>query len=65
MKIYDKEIYNRQKSINTTATIIIAFVIGFAVGYFANAATLKYNKAVNNTTNNNITSNEVTKTDTI
>lgn len=35
MKIYDKEIYNKQESIKTTVIIIIAFLIGMVVGYFA------------------------------
>lgn len=35
MKIYDKEIYNKQESIKTTIIIIIAFLIGMVVGYFA------------------------------
>ena len=35
MKVYDKEIYNKQESIKTTIIIIVAFLIGFAVGYFA------------------------------
>ena len=37
VKVYDKEIYNRQESIKTTVIIIIVFLIGFVAGYLANS----------------------------
>ena len=37
MKVYDKEIYNKQESIKTTAIMILVFLIGFVAGYLANS----------------------------
>ena len=37
MKIYDKEIYNKQKSISSIVTILAAFIIGFAGGFLASS----------------------------
>ena len=37
MKVYDKEIYNKQESIKTTFIIILVFLIGFVAGYMANS----------------------------
>ena len=50
MKIYDKEIYNRQKSISSIVTILIAFFIGFACGYLTNTATEKNHNTIENNT---------------
>ncbi len=36
MKIYDKEIYQREQIMQTTIIIVVAFVIGFVIGYIAN-----------------------------
>lgn len=47
MKIYDKEIYNKQESIKTTIIIIIAFLIGMCVGYFATSFGIVGNPADN------------------
>lgn len=35
MKVYDKEIYNKQESLKTIVIIIIVFLLGFFAGYFA------------------------------
>ena len=35
MKVYDKEIYNKQESIKTIVIIIIVFLLGFVAGYYA------------------------------
>ncbi len=35
MKVYDKEIYNKQESIKTIIIIIFAFLLGFFAGYMA------------------------------
>ena len=37
MKIYDKEIYERQQELRTILLIIIVFLIGFGVGYIAHS----------------------------
>ena len=35
MKIYDKEMYSRNESIKSALVVIIAFILGFAVGCMA------------------------------
>ena len=51
MKVYDKEMYNKQESIKTTVIMILVFLIGFVAGYLANS----FNSTNNvNTTENNI-----------
>ena len=51
MKVYDKEMYNKQESIKTTIIMILVFLIGFVAGYLANS----FNSTNNvNTINNNI-----------
>ncbi len=37
MKVYDKEMYNKQESIKTTVVMILVFLIGFVAGYLANS----------------------------
>lgn len=37
MKIYDKEIYKKQENMRIAILIIVVFLIGFFVGYIANA----------------------------
>lgn len=37
MKVYDKEIYQKQESIKYTVIIIVVFLLGFIAGYFANS----------------------------
>ena len=37
MKVYDKEIYEKQESIKFTLLIIIVFLVGFFAGYLANS----------------------------
>lgn len=39
MKVYDKEIYEKQESIKYTLLIIIVFLVGFFAGYLANSYT--------------------------
>lgn len=55
MKVYDKEIYEKQESIKFTLLIIIVFLVGFFAGYLAN--TFTSNKTVENNTNNIIVEN--------
>lgn len=37
MKVYDKEIYEKQESLRFTLLIIVVFLVGFFAGYFANS----------------------------
>ncbi|MGN1270581.1 MAG: hypothetical protein ACI4UX_01100 [Clostridia bacterium] len=37
MKVYDKEIYQKQESIKYTVIIIVVFLLGFVAGYLANS----------------------------
>ena len=37
MKVYDKEIYEKQESIKYTLLIIIVFLVGFFAGYLASS----------------------------
>lgn len=39
MKVYDKEIYEKQESIKFTLLIVIVFLVGFFAGYLANSFT--------------------------
>lgn len=49
MKVYDKEIYQKQQSITTTVIIIVVFLLGFFAGYVANSFTSNSENGVNNT----------------
>lgn len=51
MKVYDKEMYNKQESIRTTVIIVLAFLIGFVAGYLANSFSTTNNVIENKTTN--------------
>lgn len=37
MKVYDKEIYEKQESIKFTLLIIVVFLVGFFAGYLASS----------------------------
>ena len=37
MKVYDKEIYEKQESIKFTLLIVIVFLVGFFAGYLASS----------------------------
>lgn len=50
MKVYDKEIYEKQESIKFTLLIVIVFLVGFIAGYIARSFTSS--KEVSNNTNN-------------
>lgn len=50
MKVYDKEIYEKQESIKFTLLIIIVFLVGFFAGYLANSFTSA--KSAENKNNN-------------
>lgn len=49
MKVYDKEMYNRQESLKTTTIIIIVFLIGFVAGYMANSFKTPQENKIENT----------------
>ena len=55
MKVYDKEIYEKQESIKYTLLIIIVFLVGFFAGYLASSFTST--KVVEDNTNNIIMEN--------
>lgn len=50
MKVYDKEIYQKQESIKYTVIIIVVFLLGFVAGYLANS----FSNLEPNSNNNNI-----------
>ena len=52
MKVYDKEIYEKQESIKFTLLIIVVFLVGFFAGYFACSITSTKNPE--SSKNNNI-----------
>lgn len=37
MKVYDKEIYNKQESMRTIIVFIVVFLLGFFAGYMAHS----------------------------
>lgn len=41
MKVYDKEIYEKQESIKFTLLIVIVFLVGFFAGYLASSFTFQ------------------------
>ena len=49
MKVYDKEIYEKQESLRFTLLIIVVFLVGFFAGYFANSLTSHKEVNDNNT----------------
>ena len=49
MKVYDKDMYNRQESLRTTVVIILVFLIGFVAGYMASSFSTSNNVIENKT----------------
>lgn len=49
MKIYDKEMYNKQEGLKNGVVMLLVFLIGFAAGYFAHSFTISEKQQVNNT----------------
>ena len=39
MKIYDKDMYNKQEEMRNVIIVVVAFLVGFFVGYMANSFT--------------------------
>ena len=50
MKVYDKDMYNRQESLRTTVVIILVFLIGFVAGYLASSFSTPNNEVIENKT---------------
>jgi len=50
MKVYDKDMYNRQESLRTTVVIILVFLIGFVAGYLASSFSTSNNNEIGNKT---------------
>ncbi len=53
MKVYDKEIYQKQESIKYTIIIIVVFLLGFAAGFMASSFSTPKNKVEDNKNNTN------------
>ena len=51
MKVYDKEIYQKQESIKYTIIIIVVFLLGFFAGFIANSFTNPKEKIKNTESN--------------
>ena len=51
MKVYDKEIYQKQESIKYTMIIIIVFLLGFFAGFMASSFTTPKEKENNTNLN--------------
>lgn len=49
MKVYDKEIYEKQESIKFTLLIIVVFLVGFFAGYLASSFSTPKNESINQT----------------
>lgn len=57
MKVYDKEMYNKQETLKTTIIFIVVFLLGFFAGYITNSFTSETHK--NDTNNTYITENKL------
>ncbi len=49
MKIYDKEIYEKQESMKIILLIIVVFLVGFFSGYISNTVTHEKEVSTNET----------------
>lgn len=49
MKVYDKEIYEKQESLKFTFLIIVVFLVGFFAGYLASYFSTPKNESINQT----------------
>lgn len=52
MKVYDKEMYNKQESLRTAVIFIVVFLLGFFAGYITNSFTIETEKNNENNVNN-------------
>ena len=50
MKIYDKEIYNREQTIKSVVLVIVVFLLGFFTGFVLNNPKENTNQSVSNET---------------
>ena len=55
MKVYDKEIYEKQESMKFTLLVIVVFLVGFFAGYLACSFTSTKNTNTNNKANEIVT----------
>lgn len=58
MKVYDKEMYNKQESLKTAVVFIVVFLLGFFAGYITNSFTNEPVKE-NNTNDTYVVENKV------
>ncbi len=56
MKVYDKEMYNKQESLKTAVVFIVVFLLGFFAGYITKSFTNVPGKE-NNTNNTYVVEN--------
>lgn len=59
MKVYDKEMYNKQESLKTAVIFIVVFLLGFFAGYITNSFTTETEKNNENNVNNYSIENRV------
>lgn len=59
MKVYDKEMYNKQESLKTTIIFILVFLLGFFAGYITSAFTIETAKEEKNNSNNYVIDNKI------
>ena len=53
MKIYDKDMYNKQEEMRYVIIVVVAFLVGFFVGYMPNSfTTSKEENKIENDLNN-------------
>ena len=50
MKVYDKEIYNKQESLRTIVIFIVVFLLGFFAGYMAHSFNVTHEPENTNST---------------
>lgn len=60
MKVYDKEMYNKQESLRTVVIFIIVFLLGFFAGYITNSFT-RENEIEDKNTNSTYVMNNKTE----
>lgn len=50
MKVYDKEMYNKQESLRTIVIIVVTFLLGFFAGYMAHSFNVTHQPENTNST---------------
>lgn len=59
MKVYDKEMYNKQESLKTTVIFIVVFLLGFFAGYITYSFTNETAKENKNNSDNYTIENRI------